>query len=191
MREDESYFVAAAAFEALGKTRDPRALAALVAGVRGVSWNQTIEAGAARGLAELADERALGALLEALDPAKGEGLRRAAVRAIARLGALVDGVRTRAVEALEKTFDDRAYIVRVSAYAACETLADARLLASLERLAVTEDDGRLRRDAAEAMLRIREAQKVPHEIAAMRDELDRLRGEARTLRERLDAVQQF
>jgi HEAT repeat protein len=162
----------------------------LDAAIGGVSWNQTIEAGAARGLAELADERALAPLLQALDPAMGEGLRRAAVKAVARLGSLIDAVRTRAVDALEKTFDDPAYSVRVSAYAACETLADARLLPSLDRLAVTESDGRLRRDAAEAALRVREAQKLPGALREMREELDRLRIEARTLRERLDELAQ-
>jgi aminopeptidase N len=189
MRDDASYFVVAAAYEALGKTRDARALGVLTDGIRTTSWNQTIEAGAARGLAELADERAFAVLLEALDTSKGEGLRRAAVRAIARLGALVDAVRTRAVAVLEATFADGSYLVRVGAYAACETLADVRLLPSLDRLAVAEDDGRLRRDAAEAALRIREAQKVPREIVDMREELDRLRAETRELRERLDAVQ--
>ena len=188
MRDDESYFVVAAACEALGKTRDPRAFDALGAALAGVSWNETIEAGAARGLAELADERVFPALLEAVDIRRGEGLRRAAAAAIARLGVLVEGVRTRAVAALEQMLSDPAYLVRVGVYAACETLADVRLLPALDRLAVSESDGRLRRDAAEAALRIREAQKTPHEVAALRAELDALRVEARTLRERLDAM---
>ncbi|MGD0472254.1 MAG: M1 family aminopeptidase [Candidatus Velthaea sp.] len=185
---DASYFVVAAAYEALGKTHDPRAFDALSTALGGVSWNETIEAGAARGLAESADERAFAVLLEALDSRRGEGLRRAAVKAIARLGALVDGVRTRAVAALEKMLSDPSYIVRVSVYAACEMLADPRLLPALDRLAFAENDGRLRRDAAEAALRIREAQKIPREVAALRAELDDLRVEARTLRERLDAL---
>jgi aminopeptidase N len=185
--DDPSYFVVAAAFESLGKTRDPRALDALRAAIDTTSWNETIEAGAARGLAELADERAFEALLAALGTHRGEGLRRAAVRAIARLGALVDAVRTRAVDALEQTFEDASYIVRAAAYTACETLADPRLLPSLDRLAAVETDGRLRRDASEAALRIREAQKAPGQIAALRDELDALRADTRALRERLDA----
>jgi len=186
---DPSYQVAAAAYEALGKTRDPRAFDALADGIELTTWNQTVEAGAARGLAELADERAFAPLLAARDRARGEGLRRAAIRALARLGSLVESLRTRAVDALEQTFDDGSYLVRVSAYAACEMLADPRLLSSLDRLAVTENDGRLRRDAAEAALRIREAQKVPREVATLREELDALRVEARTLRERLDGLQ--
>lgn len=189
LREDPSYHVVAAAYAALGKTRDPRAFDALVAGLAAPSWNEVIAAGAARGLAELAEERAFEPLLTAMQSLQGEGLRRAAVRAIARLGALVEAARTRAVDALERAFLDPAYLVRVSAYAACETLADPRLLGSLDRLARTENDGRLRRDAAEAAIRVREAQKVPAEVARMRDELDTLRNETRTLRERLDALQ--
>jgi aminopeptidase N len=175
----------------LGKTRDPRAFAALADGIATSSWNQTIEAGAARGLAELADERGFALLRDALDPGKGEGLRRAAVRAIARLGALIEGLRTAAVDVLESTFADRSYIVRAGAYAACETLTDPRFLASLDRLAVTEDDGRLRRDAAEAAVRVREAQKVPREVAVLRDEVEELRLESRKLRERLDELQKI
>ena len=83
---------------------------------------------------------------------------------------------------------DPAYLVRVSAYAAAERLADARLLPALDRLAATETDGRLRRDAAEAAIRIREEQTKPAELARLRDEVDRLRTESQTLRERIDAL---
>ncbi|GAC1408473.1 MAG: M1 family metallopeptidase [Candidatus Velthaea sp.] len=188
-RDDASYFVVSAAYAALGKTRDSRALDALVAGLAVTSWNDTIAAGAARGLGELADERALAPLIAAMDSACGEGLRRAAVLAIARLGALTDLARTRAVDALERAFMDPAYLVRVSTYAACETLADPRLLGSLDRMSATESDGRLRRDAAEAAIRVREARTVPSEVTAMREELEKLRAESSTLRQRLDELQ--
>ncbi|GAC1533280.1 MAG: M1 family aminopeptidase [Candidatus Velthaea sp.] len=187
--EDHSYFVVNAAYGSLGKTRDARALDALVAGLHIQSWNDTIAAGAARGLGELADERALAPLIGAMEAKRAEGLRRAAVRAIARLGALTDAARTRAVDALERAFTDPAYLVRVSTYAACETLADPRLLGSLDRMSETESDGRLRRDAAEAAIRVREARKVPTEVAAMREELEKLRAESSTLRQRLDELQ--
>jgi aminopeptidase N len=189
LRDDPSYFVVATAYESLGKTRDPRAFAALLAGLEQPSWNETIAAGAALGLGHLADARALEPLIAALATGRGEGLRRQAVRAIARLGTLVEEVRTRAVDALDRAFDDGSYLVRLSTYAAAETLADARLLGTLDRLARAESDGRLRRDAAEAAMRIREAAKTPVELARMREELDRVRAEAATLRERLDRVQ--
>jgi aminopeptidase N len=189
LRDDPSYFVVAAALQSLGKTRDPRAFDALAAAAKTVSWLDTIGAGALRGLGELADERALPLLLEALDPARAaEPLRRAAVNAVAQLGTLVHAVRTQAVDGVERALRDPAYLVRVSAYTAAERLADARLLPSLDRLAASENDGRLRRDAAEAAVRIRERQEKPAELARLREELDRLRAESLTLRERLDAL---
>ncbi len=56
----------AAAFSSLGKTRDARAFAALADAVGKHTWNGTVEAGAARGLAELADARAVDVLLDAI-----------------------------------------------------------------------------------------------------------------------------
>jgi aminopeptidase N len=186
--DDPSYHVVESAYAALGKTRDARAFDALVAGLARPSWNQVIAAGAARGLGALADARALEPLLAALEPSRGEGGRRAAARALGTLGAQVETVRTRVVDAIERLLQDRSYLVRMSAYAASEVLADARLLGTLDRLALSENDGRLRRDATEAAIRIREAQHIPAQVARMREELDTLRLEARTLRERLDAL---
>jgi len=188
LRDDPSYFVAASALHALGRTRDARAFDALVAGAATRSWNETIAAGAVRGLGALADARALPVLLDAQRPERPEPLRRAAVGAIAELGTLVDAVRTQAVEAVESALRDRAYLVRVSAYAAVEKLGDARLLPALDRLATSESDGRLRRDAAEAAIRVREEQTKPAELVRLREEVDKLREESRTLRERLELL---
>ena len=183
---DPSYFVVAAAFASLGKTRDPRAFAVLVAGLELRSWNETVAGGAANGLAELADVRALEPLLGALEATRPEGLRRAAAGALARLGTLVDGTRTAVVDALERALDDRSYFVRLSTYAACEKVADARLLDVLDRRAHTELDGRLRRDAAEAAIRVREAAKTPPEVVRLREELDRVRDDLNRLRDRVE-----
>jgi aminopeptidase N len=188
LRADRSYFVVAAALHALGKTRDPRAFDALVAALDTPSWNATIASGAARGLGALADARALPVLEKALSADAPEALRRAAVGAIAELGSLVDAVRVAAFEAVERALDDPAYLVRVSAFAAAERLGDARLLPALDRLVAAESDGRLRRDAAEAAMRVREARSKPVELAQLREELDRLRAEMHGLRERLDAL---
>jgi aminopeptidase N len=188
MRDDPSYFVIADALHALGKTRDNRAFDALVVAMRVRSWNETIAAGAARGLGALADARALAPLLAALDPARHQALRRAAVSAVAELGALVDSVRTEAADAVNRALDDTDYLVRVSACTAAERIADARLLPALDRLTQSEHDGRMRRHAAEAEIRVREAQSKPAELSRLRDEVDRLRSESRALRERLDGL---
>jgi hypothetical protein len=67
-------------------------------------------------------------------------------------------------------------------------LGDARLLGELDRAAVRETDGRLRRSAAEAAIRVREAQSAPAELARLRTELDELRDDHRKMRERLDEL---
>jgi aminopeptidase N len=188
LRDDPSYFVVADALHALGKTRDDRAFDALVAAAGVPSWNETIAAGAVRGLGALADARALPALLAAFDPARHQALRRAAVTAAADLGVLVDAVRTETVDVVNRALDDADYFVRLSACTAAERVADARLLPTLDRLAHGERDGRMRRHAAEAAIRVREAQSKPAELSRLRDEVDRLRAESRALHERLDGL---
>ena len=188
LRGDASYFVIAEALHALGKTRDDRAFDALAAATGEPSWNETIAAGAVRGLGALADARALPLLRDALDPARHQTLRRAAVHAVADLGSLADSARTEATEAVCRALDDADFLVRTSACAAAERLGDARLLPALDRIAQVERDGRLRRHAAEAAIRVREAQSKPAELARMRDDLEHVRAESRALRERLDAL---
>ncbi len=186
MRDDASYFVCAAALHALGKTRDARAFEALAAALETPSWNETVAAGAARGLGALADARALPVLRDALASNRHDGLRRAAAGALGELGSLVQTVRTDVVDTIARTLEDASYLVRVAAFAAAERLGDARLLGVLDRIAQGDDDGRIKRDAAEAAMRVRDEQTRPEALAGMREELDRLRTEAQALRERVE-----
>jgi aminopeptidase N len=183
-----SYFVRHEALLSLGKTRDPRAFAALQRALGGTSWNQTVESGAALGLAELADARALPLLTQATAPERGDTLRRAAVMALARLGALVQEERTRVVDELERRLDDSSFLVSVAAVISAESLGDARLLPALDRLATAANDGRLRRDAMEAAIRIRKGEKVPAQVRGLREEIDELREDQRRLQAKIEAL---
>jgi hypothetical protein len=60
------------------------------------------------------------------------------------------------------------------------------LLPALDRMATAELDGRLRRDAAEAAMRVRAAAKLPPELTRLREEVDRLRDDLNRLRDRAD-----
>jgi aminopeptidase N len=183
-----SYFVRAAALTALGKTRDPRAFDVLAEAVKGQTWNGVVESGAVAGLAELADARAVAVVIDACRPERNEGLRRAAVTALARIGALLENERTRVVEAIEQYLDDRSFLVAMDAIAAAETLGDQRFLPVLDRLAQQAFDGRMRRDAAEAAARIRRSAKVPTQVTALRDDINELREEQRKLQEKIEAL---
>lgn len=187
-QRQRSYFVRAAALTALGKTRDARAFDVLAAAVKLQTWNGTVEAGAIAGLAELADSRAVALVLDACRPQRSEGLRRAAVTALARIGALVESERTRAAEEIEQRLDDESFLVALDAIAAAETLGDARFLPALDRLAQQAFDGRMRRDAMEAAIRIRKAAKVPAQVTALRDDINELREEQRRLQEKIEAL---
>ena len=187
-KNDPSYLVRASALHALGRTRDARAFDVLAAAAKEHTWNDTIEAGAMRGLAELADARAMPLALEGARRGHGDGLRRAAVSAIGRIGELLESERTRAVEAIDGFLDDDAFLVQIAALAAGEALGDARLLPTLDRLSHVAFDGRIRRDAMEAAIRVREAAKVPGQVSAMRGDIDELREEHRKLQEKIETL---
>ena len=106
------------------------------------------------------------------------------------MGALVFPERSRIVDAIVQLLDDPMFLVQLAAIAAAESLEDARALPALDRLASSGFDGRIRRDAAEAAIRIREAQKVPSQVSALRSDLDSLREEQRKLQEKVEALQQ-
>ncbi len=187
--DDESYFVRASALASLGKTRDPRAFDALTDALGKHTWNGTVEAGAARGLAELAEVRAVDVLIDAVALGHDEGLRRAAAGALARVGELLYSERARIVDAIVELLDDPMFLVQLAAIGAAERLEDPRALGPLDRLAQNGFDGRVRRDAAEAAIRIREAQKVPSQVSALRSDLDTLREEQRTLQDQIDKIE--
>ena len=187
-QNDASYFVQSAALHSLGRTRDDRAFDVLAKTVEGHSWNGIVEAGAARGLAELRDARATDPLVRAAALGRDEGLRRAAVGALALQAQNVEGERTRIVQVLDERLDDPMFLVQLAAIAAAETLEDVRLLRSLDRLSHSAFDGRVRRDAMEAAMRIREAQRVPSQVHGLREDLDKLREEYRALQEKFETL---
>ncbi|MGH7682827.1 MAG: M1 family aminopeptidase, partial [Vulcanimicrobiaceae bacterium] len=90
MLRDESYLVVATALESLGKARDARAYDVLHKHLGMPSWNDTIASGAARGLAELGDARAVRPLIDATKDDRSEELRRAALPSLGRLYNLLD-----------------------------------------------------------------------------------------------------
>ncbi|MFN2450598.1 MAG: M1 family aminopeptidase [Candidatus Baltobacteraceae bacterium] len=187
-QDDASYFVQAAALHALGKTRDERAFAIVSQAVEQKSWNGVLEAGAAAGLAELADSRALPLLVRACRAGGDEALRRAAITGLARHAQLVDADRTSAVHTIVEHVSDPMFMVARAAIRALEELGDARALPALQRVVRNAFDGRIRRDAAEAALRVREAQKTPAQVTGLRTDLDALREEQRQLQEKIEAL---
>lgn len=185
---DVSYFVMGAALHALGKTRDERAFDVLEKQLGYRSWNAVVPAGAARGLGELADERATRVLMAATRPGKEEPLRRAALAALARLGELLESQRASIVGHIVEMLDDVNFMVQMASIDAAQTLTDARFVPGLTRVRENASDGRVRRYASEAILRIQEAQKVPPQVAGLRSDVDSLREEQRKLEAKIEEL---
>ncbi len=185
---DDSYFVMGAALHALGKTRDNRVFDVLEKQLSYPSWNAVVAAGAARGLGELADERSTTLLVEQTLAVKDESLRRAAVSALGRLAELVESQRTRIVHHIVEMLDDHSFMVQMTAIQTAEKLTDARFIPVLSRLREGACDGRVRRDAAEALVRIEEGQKVPPQVAGLRSDVDSLREEQRKLQAKIEEL---
>jgi aminopeptidase N len=187
--DDRSYFVAGEALTSLGKTRVPEAYDLLVVGLATPSWQDTIAAGAAYGLAELADGRAVDLLASATRADRRSPLRTAALHALARLRALLDGPRPSITDAIVGACDDPKFQVRIAAVTAAGKTGDAAALPVLRGIAEGTSDGRLRRTAQEAIDRIAEARTNPAGLAEVRDELGKVRTDLAALRDRLNALE--
>ena len=187
-REDASYFVRATALHALGKTRDERAFEMLRDAIGQISWNSVVEGGAALGLGELGDARATALLVAAAKPGREESLRRSALTALARHAQLAESERSATIDAILTAFDDPMFLVQRQAIHAAERLEDRRFLPALDRLAAGAFDGRIRRDATEAAMRIRESLKVPAQVTDLRTDVDALREEQRKIQEKIEAL---
>jgi aminopeptidase N len=187
---DPSYFVEAEACLSLGKTRSPRAAELLTRASERESYNDVIRQYAYRGLAEARAESAIPMLVAATEYGRVSHGRRAALAALADL---TRGRRDRsereARELLEERLRDRDYRIQFAALEALAVLGDPASIGALRDLVARELDGRLRRRGREILRDISEGRSPAAEIAALRDELDRLRGDSARMRERLDRME--
>jgi aminopeptidase N len=189
-RGDASYFVEAAAAHALGRTRSPRAAAALRQAARRDSFQDVIRAGAYRGLAEARDESAATLLHDGTRWGELPQGRRAAIMALAQL---MRGRRDLAArdarETIEALLRDRDFRVQAAAIEGLAVIGDPASIEALRLLIARELDGRLRRRAREVVRDLAEGAPVAEELRRLRDELDAVRALATGLRERLERLE--
>jgi aminopeptidase N len=187
---DRSQWVEGEACLALGRTRSPRAHAALRESLVRPSYVDFIRASSYRGLAEARDESAVPLLLEGTTYGMKSQGRRAAAAALATLAqGRTDADARAARERLEELLEDRDFRVTQSALEAVATLGDARSLPALRRAIDTHLDGRIRRRARELVRDLEEGRTRDEATKLLRDEVDRLRQEVIALRERLGKLE--
>lgn len=187
---DPSYFVEAEACLALGRARSPRAGELLRQAAGRESFLDVIRQHAYRGLAEAREESAIPLLVEGAQYGRVSHGRRAALAALAELArGRRDRVEREAREQIEELLRDRDFRVQSSALEALSVIGDPASLGALDGVVTRELDGRLRRRAREISRDIGDARAPAAEVGALRDEIDRLRGDAARLRERVDRME--
>ncbi|HLF72132.1 MAG TPA: M1 family aminopeptidase [Dehalococcoidia bacterium] len=187
---DESYYVEARAAAAIGKTRSPRAFAVLQRALTKDSMNDTIRSSAFAGFGELKDERGLPLAIEWSRYGKPQNVRGGAVGALAKLGEVVpEHQKEEVIDHLIDLLDDRWLRVQESATSALRELKASKALPALERTAQRALDGRVVRAARLAAKAIRSGGAQDEATKKLREEVDKLTDENKTLKDRLDKIE--
>ncbi len=187
---DASYYVEAAASNALGQTRTARAFDVLAkVAMTKESLNDVIRASALAGMTELKDERALPIAIEWTRRGKSNPIRGAATSALGKLGQISDRAKEQAYDRLVELLPDEWLRVRLNAIAGLADIKDPKAVAELERTRARDLDGRVIRSAREAMTRLREGADKGEEVRKLRDDLDKLLEENAKLKDRLDKIE--
>jgi aminopeptidase N len=183
---DPSGFVEAEAARALGKMRAANARTTLTAMLKRPSFLDAVICGALDGLAELQEPQAWFSVLASTRYGAPAHARRAALMAVARL-AEVAQKKTEAVDLVGQALRDPLFRTQMAAFDAAAALGDARAIAALQSTPFI--DGRARRAAKETVRVLRAGSAQGKEVAALRSELDKVKGETKALKERLDALE--
>ncbi len=187
---DASYFVEAEACLALGKTRAPQAPAVLRQALGRDSFQDMIRRNTYLGLAAALDDESAPILTKACGYGHPPPGRRAALTALAQL---VQGRRDRdsrdARELAERMLRDPDMRMKMTAIEALGIIGDTASIAELDKVSQRDLDGRLRRRAREVIRDLREGAQMAEERRLMREQVDTLRTEVISLRDRLDGME--
>jgi aminopeptidase N len=187
---DASYYAEAFATAALGKTRSPRAFEALTRSLTKESQNDVIRASAFQGFGDLRDERGVDVLIEWSKYGRPANSRGTAANMLGHLGEVVPEHRKDdIVDHLITLIDDPWFRTSMSAIDGLSTLKASKALPHLQRAADTALDGRTVRTARLAVKAIREGADKGDEVKKLREEVDKLVDENRTLKDRLDKLE--
>jgi aminopeptidase N len=189
-----------AVFRALGEFREERAADALLKVVDEGDASYYAEAWATaalgrtrtvfQGLGDLRDERGVDVLIEWSRYGRPPNSRGTAASMLGQLGEVVPEHRKEdIVDHLITLIDDPWFRTSMSAIDGLSTLKASKALPHLQRAADTALDGRTVRTARLAVKAIREGQDKGDEVKKLREEVDKLVDENRSLKERLDKLE--
>jgi aminopeptidase N len=190
--KDPSYFVEAEAVHAIARTKIEGAFAVLESGMTKDSFNEVIRCKALEGFGELDDDQALPILYENSLYGKPEMVRAQALRTLGIMGKSRPTNR----EILEKIGDafqapagPRSFRAKLAAIQALESLNRAEGIPILKRVAETELDGRLVRNARMAIRKIEKGKDKGEAIQKLEKRLDDFAEDNKRLKDRLDRLE--
>ena len=186
---DPSLQVEAEAARSLGKLRAEGAVDLCASVAQRPSWGAMIAIRAIEGMSHTRDPAALPHLLEWTGEDKHERARAAAAAGLGRLADQVESCRADAIDRLIALAKDGPFRVRYAAIPALGTARATKAVSLLRRIHEGQSDGRLRRQAYEAIQRIRKGRSAEGAVAGLRRDLDTIREENRALRTRVDALE--
>ena len=190
--KDPSYFVEAEAVYAIARTKIEGAFAVLERGLAKDSFNEVIRCKALEGFAELDDDQALPILYEHSRYGKPEVVRAQALRTLGIMGKSRPNNR----EILEKIGDafqapkgPRSFRAKLAALQALESVNRQEGIPILRRVAETELDGRLVRNAKLSIRKIEKGKDKGEAIQKLEKRLDDFAEENKKLKDRLDKLE--
>lgn len=190
---DASYFVQMAANVAYGRAAGAEAVPelrrALKAAVKRRDWHDLVAQGAAIGLAQTREVDVVDDMLAlASDTSRYWGTRLSTLHALASLGAARPSVTKKIAEILPRFLEDRDALVATRLPGAFVTLGDPSLIGALRRKAESSPDPHMREACLMAADELAASQPGGQEVERLRGELDKLKEESRTLKQRLDKI---
>ncbi len=189
---DDSYFVEAEAVHAIARTKIEGAFAVLESALKKVSFNDIIRCKALEGFAELDDDRALPILYKNSAYGEPELVRAQALRTLGKMGKSRPNDREileKISEAFQTLPGPRSFRAKLAAIQAIETLNREEGIPILKKVAETELDGRLVRNARLAIRKIERGKDKGEAIQKLEKRLDEFAEESKKLKDRLDRLE--
>jgi aminopeptidase N len=188
--DTESYFVVAAAADAVGRTKHDNAFDTLSKFMKNCpsSWHDVIEIGCLQGLAATEKEEVIDIAKKYLKLGTSDWIRRLIPAILARLGKRYKKDYPEIRSILEKSIQDNSYRVKQYSIPATSLYEDATLIPALSKIAETSAESGLVRSARVAIRNLSQ-KKQPKEIDSLKKSIEELQKENRDLKDRLDKIE--
>lgn len=182
--------VRGAILRALGRTRQPDAMAMILENLSTPSWADISLRRALEGLAATRDPAAFDVLVEYTEQVHEDRIRAAALSALGALGDQVESLRRACRERIEDALGEPGFRSHLSALNALAVVNDPASISVLERIYASAPDGRVRRSAYEALVVVQKGRTTEAGLSNVRTRLAKLETENAALRERLGKLEQ-